>query len=37
VADAASAYTFPEEYAGYRAPQPDSIKNNVEVIYAELK
>ena len=32
-----SAYTFPEKYAGYRAPQPDSVKNNIEVIYAELK
>ena len=37
VEDAASAYTFPEKYAGYRAPQPDSVKNNIEVIYAELK
>jgi glyoxylase-like metal-dependent hydrolase (beta-lactamase superfamily II) len=34
---AASAYKFPEKYANYRAPQPDSIKNNIEVIYAELK
>jgi cyclase len=37
IADAASRYKFPERYAGYRAPQPDSIKNNIEVIYAELK
>ena len=37
VEDAAKAYTFPEKYAGYRAPQPDSVKNNIEVIYAELK
>jgi glyoxylase-like metal-dependent hydrolase (beta-lactamase superfamily II) len=37
VDEAASGYKFPEQYAGYRAPQPDSIKNNVEVIYAELK
>jgi cyclase len=37
VEDAASAYAFPEKYAGYRAPQPDSVKNNIEVIYAELK
>jgi glyoxylase-like metal-dependent hydrolase (beta-lactamase superfamily II) len=37
VEDAASSYTFPEKYAGYRAPQPDSIKNNIEVIYAELR
>jgi glyoxylase-like metal-dependent hydrolase (beta-lactamase superfamily II) len=37
IADAASAYTFPEKYAGYRAPQPDSVKNNIEVMYAELK
>jgi cyclase len=34
---AAAAYTFPPPYAGYRAPQPDSIRNNIEVIYAELK
>jgi cyclase len=37
VEDAASAYAFPDKYAGYRAPQPDSLKNNIEVIYAELK
>jgi cyclase len=37
VEDAARAYAFPEKYAGYRAPQPDSVKNNIEVIYAELK
>jgi glyoxylase-like metal-dependent hydrolase (beta-lactamase superfamily II) len=35
--EAASGYKIPEKYTGYRAPQPDSIKNNVEVIYAELK
>jgi cyclase len=34
---AAAAYTFPPAYAGYRAPQPDSVKNNIEVLYAELK
>jgi glyoxylase-like metal-dependent hydrolase (beta-lactamase superfamily II) len=37
VENAASEYKFPEQYASYRAPQPDSVKNNVEVIYAELK
>jgi len=37
VEDAATRYTFPAKYTGYRAPQPDSIKNNIEVIYAELK
>jgi glyoxylase-like metal-dependent hydrolase (beta-lactamase superfamily II) len=37
VDDAASAYKFPEKYVGYRAPQPDSVKNNIEVIYGELK
>jgi cyclase len=37
VEDAARAYAFPAKYAGYRAPQPDSVKNNIEVIYAELK
>jgi glyoxylase-like metal-dependent hydrolase (beta-lactamase superfamily II) len=37
VEDAAKAYAFPEKYAGYRAPQPDSVKNNIDVIYAELK
>jgi len=35
--DAAAAYKFPDKFAGYRAPQPDSIRNNIEVIYAELK
>jgi len=34
---AASSYKIPEKFAGYRAPQPDSVKNNVEVVYAELK
>ena len=34
---AATRYTFPAKYSEYRAPQPDSIKNNIEVIYAELK
>jgi cyclase len=37
VDEAASSYKIPEKYAGYRAPQPDSIKNNVEVIYGELR
>jgi len=37
VDEAASAYKIPEKYNGYRAPQPDSVKNNVEAIYAELK
>jgi glyoxylase-like metal-dependent hydrolase (beta-lactamase superfamily II) len=37
VDEAASGYKIPEKYAGYRAPQPDSIKNNIEVVYAELK
>ena len=37
VESAASEYKFPEKYANYRAPQPDSVKNNIEVIYAELK
>ena len=37
VDEAASGYKFPEKFAGYRAPQPDSVKNNVEVIYGELK
>jgi glyoxylase-like metal-dependent hydrolase (beta-lactamase superfamily II) len=37
VDEAASAYTIPEKYKGYRAPQPDSVRNNIEVIYAELK
>jgi cyclase len=35
--EAASAYKIPEKYTGYRAPQPDSVRNNVEAIYAELK
>jgi len=35
--EAAGGYTFPEKFPGYRAPQPDSVKNNVEVIYGELK
>jgi cyclase len=37
VDEAASAYQIPEKFSGYRAPQPDSVKNNVEAIYAELK
>ena len=37
VDDAASGYKFPEKYVGYRAPQPDSVKNNIEVIYGELR
>jgi hypothetical protein len=37
VDEAASGYKIPEKFAGYRAPQPDSVKNNVEVIYGELK
>jgi glyoxylase-like metal-dependent hydrolase (beta-lactamase superfamily II) len=37
VDEAASGYKFPDKYASYRAPQPDSIKNNIEVIYGELK
>ena len=37
VDDAASAYKIPEKYSGYRAPQPDSVRNNIEAIYAELK
>jgi glyoxylase-like metal-dependent hydrolase (beta-lactamase superfamily II) len=37
VDDAASGYKIPEKYKGYRAPQPDSVKNNVEAIYAELR
>ena len=35
--EAAGGYKFPEKFPGYRAPQPDSVKNNVEVIYSELK
>jgi cyclase len=37
VDEAASGYKIPEKYAGYRAPQPDSIKNNIEVMYGELR
>jgi cyclase len=37
VDEAASGYKIPEKYAGYRAPQPDSIKHNIEVIYGELR
>jgi glyoxylase-like metal-dependent hydrolase (beta-lactamase superfamily II) len=37
VDDAASAYKIPEKYSGYRAPQPDSVRNNIEAIYAELR
>src|SRR5580765_975109 len=35
--ESAGGYKFPEKFPGYRAPQPDSVKNNIEVIYAELK
>jgi len=37
VDEAASAYQIPGKFPGYRAPQPDSVKNNVEVVYGELK
>jgi glyoxylase-like metal-dependent hydrolase (beta-lactamase superfamily II) len=37
VDEAARTYKIPEKFAGYRAPQPDSVKNNIEVIYGELK
>ena len=37
VDDAAGAYKIPEKYSGYRAPQPDSVRNNIEAIYAELR
>lgn len=37
VDEAASGYKIPEKFAGYRAPQADSVKNNVEVVYGELK
>ncbi|MEO8256666.1 MAG: MBL fold metallo-hydrolase [Acidobacteriota bacterium] len=37
VDEAASGYKIPERFVGYRAPQPDSVKNNVEVVYGELK
>jgi hypothetical protein len=37
VDDATSAYKIPEKFSGYRAPQPDSVRNNIEAIYAELK
>jgi glyoxylase-like metal-dependent hydrolase (beta-lactamase superfamily II) len=37
VDEAARTYKIPERFAGYRAPQPDSVKNNIEVIYGEVK
>ena len=37
VDEAAGAYKIPEKFPGYRAPQPDSVRNNIEAIYAELK
>jgi glyoxylase-like metal-dependent hydrolase (beta-lactamase superfamily II) len=37
VDEAASGYAIPGKYAGYRAPQPDSVRNNIEAIYSELK
>ena len=37
VDEAAGSYKIPEKYAGYRAPQPDSVKNNIEVVYSELR
>jgi len=37
VDEATSAYKIPEKFPGYRAPQPDSVRNNIEAIYAELK
>ena len=37
VDEATGAYKIPEKFSGYRAPQPDSVRNNIEAIYAELK
>jgi cyclase len=37
VDEAAGAYKVPEKFPGYRAPQPDSVRNNIEAVYAELK
>jgi hypothetical protein len=28
---------IPGKSVGYRAPEPDCVKNNIEVVYPELK
>jgi glyoxylase-like metal-dependent hydrolase (beta-lactamase superfamily II) len=35
-ADAASTWKIPAAYAGYAAPQPERLRDNVQVIYDEL-
>jgi glyoxylase-like metal-dependent hydrolase (beta-lactamase superfamily II) len=36
VADVAGAWKMPPKYAGYAAPQPERLRDNVQVIYTEL-
>jgi glyoxylase-like metal-dependent hydrolase (beta-lactamase superfamily II) len=35
-ADVASSWKIPPKYAGYAAPQPERLRDNVQVVYAEL-
>jgi len=37
VDDAAGSWKVPEKYKGYRAAQADQVKNNVQLIYDELR
>src|SRR4029079_16528833 len=37
VDDAAGSWKVPEKYKGYRAAQADHVKNNVQLIYDELR
>ncbi len=37
VADVASTWKMPAKYAGYTAPMPERLRDNVQVVYDELK
>jgi glyoxylase-like metal-dependent hydrolase (beta-lactamase superfamily II) len=37
VADVAAAWKIPGKYAGYTAPMPDRLRDNVQVVYDELE
>ena len=36
VADVASTWKIPAKYAGYAAPMPERLRDNVQVVYDEL-
>jgi glyoxylase-like metal-dependent hydrolase (beta-lactamase superfamily II) len=37
VDEIASSWTIPERYKGYATPAPDRLKNNIQIVYDELK